>query len=228
MGTIEVLVEDSYAVVRMLGEGKFNPELLGEMQAALGECAANEKIQALILTGEAKNFSQGLDVEYLMTAAPDDAMTLVNDCMTMLGEYLTLPVPTVAAVNGHAFGLGAMLCLASDYKVMREDRGFFCLPEIDMGATLVESMNRLVLDKLPREQIRDVLLAGVRLGGVQAHQRGIVDACCKEPELLAAARQLAVPMMGKNRQAMAGLKRGVNTDVLAIIEAHGQNQTQRS
>ena len=49
---------------------------------------------------------------------------------------LTLPVYTVAAVNGHAFGAGAQLAVAHDLRLMRTDRGFFCTPEIDMKVGL--------------------------------------------------------------------------------------------
>lgn len=210
----------SCIVLRMQGEGKFNPGMLEQFGQALDDCAGNDAIQLLVLVGEGKNFSQGLDLDYLMSAKPEDAMSFVNRCMTVVGRMLTLPIPVAACVNGHAFGLGAMLCLASDYKVMREDRGFFCLPEIDMGMTLVASMNQLVLDKLPRALCRDVLLTGKRYGGEEALQAGIVDACCAEAQLLDTAKKLAEPMMGKNRNALSGLKRDLNKEILAVIDAN--------
>ena len=45
-------------------------------------------------------------------------------CMRVLARVLDAPFPVVSLVTGHAFGLGAMIVLASDYSVMRDDRGF--------------------------------------------------------------------------------------------------------
>lgn len=46
----------------------------------------------------------------------------------------------MAAVNGHGFAGGCMFAFACDYRVMREDRGFLCLPEVDLGFDLMEGM----------------------------------------------------------------------------------------
>ncbi|MBT8150648.1 MAG: enoyl-CoA hydratase/isomerase family protein [Gammaproteobacteria bacterium] len=219
MAFIDTRIDDNCFVLTLQGEGKFNPDSLAAFNQSLDDCLANEAVQMLVITGEGKNFSQGLDLEYLMSADPKQALAFVDECMLPVGRLLAFPVPVVAAVNGHAFGLGAMITLASDYKTMRQDRGFFCLPEIDMGTPLVERMNRLVIEKLPGNLLRDVLLTGKRFGGVEACEVGIVDAACAEDQLLATARQLAQPMLGKNRDALGALKRGVNIDILSVIEA---------
>ena len=120
----------------------------------------------------------------------------------------------VSAVNGHAFGLGAMITLASDYAVMREDKGFFCLPEIDIQMNLIPSMNALVTHKLSGCVLRDSLLTGKRIGGVEANERGIVDKSASEDQLLNIAKELAIPMMGKNRVVLEQLKLGINESIL--------------
>ncbi len=56
---------------------------------------------------------------------------------------------TVAAVNGHAFAAGAMLATAHDHVVMREDRGYWCLPEVDLGLPLTAAMYAVVAAHLP-------------------------------------------------------------------------------
>lgn len=208
-----------YRLLKLHNEGKFNRASLDACNQALNEVEADETAQALIITGEDKCFAQGLDLEYLSSVAPDTAMQFVVECMQMIGRLLQFPLPVVAAVNGHAFGLGAMITLASDYKVMRIDRGYFCLPEVNLNMILIPTMNALVTHTLKGNLLRDVLLTGKRIGGAEACQRGIVDEACAIEDLTAKAKALAEPMMNKDRNTLAGLKRGINLPVLNIIEA---------
>lgn len=66
----------------------------------------------------------------------------------LYGRMLGLEVPAIAAVNGHAFAAGAMLALAFGQIVMPEDRGYFCLPEADLGLPFTPGMNALTSARL--------------------------------------------------------------------------------
>jgi enoyl-CoA hydratase/carnithine racemase len=112
-----------------------------------------------------------------------------------------------------------MIALASDYRVMRSDRGFLCLPEIDLGMTLIPSMNALVTANLSGTVLRDMLLAGKRIGGDEAAARGLVDASCGLDQLLGRAQEAAQAMIGKDRKTLAGLKADIHRPVLEVIRA---------
>lgn len=216
MKTVQFEVIERYALVTLQGEGKFNPVSLLEFGEALDQCLASPRLpQALILTGSGKNFSQGLDLAAMSSMETAPSRAFVDACMIALGRLLVFPIPVVSAVNGHAFGFGAMLVLASDYAVMREDRGFFCLPEIDLGMGLIPSMNALVTQKLGRRAVRDLLLTGRRVGGRDAVEYGVVDSHATEQQLLPSAMQLPQPMMGKDRKALVQLKTGINASILS-------------
>ncbi len=219
---ISVALDFDAGVARlaMLDGGKFNADSLRAFDDALGEALDHEETEVLVITGEGKHFSQGLDLDYLMAVGdPDAAMAHVLNCMRMIGRLLSAPVPVVAAVNGHAFGLGAMITLAADYKAMREDRGYFCLPEADLGMTLTGRMNVLVCNKLSGSTLRDALLCARRFTAAEAQTAGIVDIAVPLDSLEQAAIALAGPMRGKQRQALAGLKRGMNSAILQAIES---------
>ena len=120
-------------VVRMDNEeNRLHPRLLDAMDVVLEEIQAGDGPAALVLTGTGKFFSNGLDLDY-MSSNPSDAEATLGRVHALFGRVLGLEVPTVAAINGHAFAGGAMLALAFDQAVMREDRGYFCLPEADLG-----------------------------------------------------------------------------------------------
>lgn len=218
MTSISLNSSDNFQVLTMHNEGRFNPESLAAFNDALDTSFADPDVQGLIITGEEKIFAQGLDLEYISSADPDISMQFVHNCMVMVGRLLCSPIPIVNAVNGHAFGLGAMITLAGDYSVMRDDRGYFCLPEVDLGMNLIPPMNALVTHKLSGRTLRDSLLTGKRIGGTEAKTLGIVDECCSLEQLLTVAKQLAEPMLGKNRDALAGLKRGIHLDIMQVIE----------
>ncbi len=202
------------AILKMNLEGKFNPALLEQFNRGLDDAIADEETQAIILTGEGKNFSQGLDLESMSQMEGPVAAEFVNNCMEAVGRLLLFPIPVVSAVNGHAFGLGAMITLASDYAVMRDDRGFFCLPEVNIQINLIPSMNALVCAKLHGKNLRDVLLTGKYVGGIEAAERGIVDASASEADLLTVAKALPQDMMGKGRSILKELKTGINEPIL--------------
>lgn len=206
-----------YATITMHSDGKFNPDTLAEFNAALDTVYSDASINALIITGEAKSFSQGLDIEYLISAGQEGAAKFIDECMVMVGRLLTLPIPSVAAANGHAFGLGAMILMASDYKVMREDRGYFCLPEVDLNMVLIPSMNALVREKLSGQFLRNLLLTGERIGAPTAVEYQVIDQCCDLNDLMTNAKALLQPMLGKSRDTLSGLKAGLHQDILRYI-----------
>lgn len=209
---------DNFALLTLRREEGFNTELIQALTQTLDELLQNPDCQGLILTGQGKLFSPGFDLNFLSKASQDEAMAFLDSSMKMVGKLLRYPLPVIAAINGHAFGLGAMIALASDYRVMREDRGYFCMPEIDLGMTLTERMNALLCAKLSPQNLRDVLLCGLRIPAPEALQRGIIDRSASEAELLETAKAVAAPMLGKDRNALAGLKRGINRTVLQRIE----------
>ena len=189
---------------------------MGQFDEAITNAIADAECQLLLLAGEGNNFSQGLDLDYLMASGYKEFTEL---CMRVLARVLDAPFPVVSVVTGHAFGLGAMIVLASDYSVMREDRGFFCLPEVDLNMTLTVRMNELVCSKLSPLAIRSALLTGERLTASRALDLEVVDATGSMDDLEAMGLELAAPMMGKNRRSLAGLKRGFNQPIIELIES---------
>ena len=64
-------------------------------------------------------------------------------------RLLEFPVPVVAAINGHAFGNGAILTCACDFRFMRKDKGFFCFPEVDVSIPFLPGMIGFVRKAIP-------------------------------------------------------------------------------
>lgn len=205
--TVELETQGDTRILRMCeGENRFNRAVVDAVHAALDEVAAADGPVALVTVGDGKFFSNGLDLEW-MTAEGADDRSFLDDVHRMLQRVLALDVVTVAAINGHAFAGGAMLATAHDYRVMREDRGYWCLPEVDLGLPLTPVMYAVLAAHLPPAALADACLTGRRYSGPEALAAGIVTEVAAEADVLTRAVELAGSLAGKNRQVIAAHKR---------------------
>ncbi len=199
-------------------ENRFNRKSVDALNAALDEVEAVDGACALVTTGEGKFYSNGLDLDWLM-AAGDEATGFVDEVHRLLGRMLTFPAITVAAINGHAFAGGAMFATAHDFRVMREDRGYWCLPEVDLGLPLTPAMNAVITAKLPRESAHEAIMTGQRYDAAEAQMAGIVNLTAPEDDVLADAVDLATDFVDKNRGVIGRHKQLLYADAISIIDA---------
>ena len=186
------------------GENRFSPDFLDEINARLDDVLASDA-QGLVTTGGGKFYSNGLDLDWLM-ANGDRTDWYVGRVHALLARVLTLPMPTAAAVVGHAFGAGAMLAVAHDFRVMRADRGFFCFPEVDILIPFTPGMNALIQAKLtPQAQVAS-MTTGRRFGGVDAATFGIVDSTAGEGAVTPGAIEMLRPLAGKDPGTLGAIK----------------------
>lgn len=214
---IETEKDGEVFILRMVsGENRFNPEMLAAFDTALSEVEAVEGPAAVVLTGEGKFFSNGLDLDW-MGQNPDQIGEVVNGLQSLYARLLSFPTTTVAAINGHAFAGGGMLALACDQRVMREDRGFFCLPEVDIRIPFSEGMAALVQAKLTPAVAHEVMLTGRRYGGGEAVEAGIVDAARAETEVLGDSVERAGELVGKDREVVRAIKETMYARELQLL-----------
>ena len=199
------------------GENRFRDDSLAAWNAALDEVDAAQAPKALVTTGAGRFFSNGLDLDWALREARERVPDFVLAVLAVLARVLTLACPTVAAANGHAFGAGAQLLLAHDLRVMRADRGFWCLPEIDLRAPLHGGMTALVRARLPAQTAHEAIATGRRYGGEDARAAGIVEHAVPEAEVLARAVALAAALAPKAHPMMQRLKSDLYAPVLTAL-----------
>lgn len=208
-------------VLRMTsGENRFNPSFIAAMNAALDEVEGAARPSALVTTGEGKFYSNGLDLAWMGTDGVD-AIGFVRTVHALLARVLSFPRPTVAALNGHAFAGGAMLALAHDFSVMRADRGYFCLPEADLGIPFTAPMNALIGSRLAQPTLHEACTTGRRYNGPEALRGGIVAAVGDEAEVLPLAIARAAALAGKDATTLQAIKRGMYATALQLLEGEG-------
>lgn len=204
-------------------ENRFHPDRLSELSGLLDEVAAAEAPRALVTTATGKFFSNGLDLDWLGRHADrvDDYVASVHE---LFARVLAFPAPTVAAIQGHAFAAGAMLALAHDWRVMRADRGFFCLPEADIRIPFTPGMTALIMAKLPRAAQVDAMLGARRFGGDAAASAGIVAGAVAEHDVVPSALALAADQAPKDGATLAAIKQRMYAPALAALADREANR----
>lgn len=195
-------------------ENRFSPTWMDAVDQALDQVVAAPA--PMVMTGTGKFFSNGLDLDWL-GQNPDRFGDYITQVQALLSRVLTLPVPTVAAINGHAFAGGAMLAMAFDWRVMREDRGFFCLPEVDIQLPFTPGMSALLQAKLTPRAAIDTMTTGARLGGPEALAAGIVDGVASEAGVLDAAIAKVAHLTGKHAETLGAIKATMYTDAVTAL-----------
>ena len=224
MAMVEWKKDGTVAIVIMNnGENRHNPDFSEAMLANYEEVMADAEIKAIVLTSnDPKNFSLGVDLGwFLKSQAAKDFQGMTN-WLHRNGEvfktYLMSPVPTIAAITGHAFGNGAMLAGACDFRFMRSDRGYFCLPEIDLGIQLAPSMMTWMKKVIPYHLLIRMLWSGEKVGAAELEKNNVIlKACPNAEETLNEAISFA-KTFNKSRTTLAEMKRRTYKDILYAIE----------
>lgn len=195
---------EDIAVLTLGGdENRFSPDTLDAINGHLDE--VEKSAQGLVTVGSGKFYSNGLDLDWLM-ANSDRMDWYVGRIQELFSRVLTFSLPTVAAVNGHAFGAGAMLAMAHDFRVMRDDRGYFCFPEVDIKIPFTPGMAALIQAKTTPQTAIAAMSTGQRYPGPEAKDAGLVDATASESEIVTAALERLKPILGKDRTTLAAIK----------------------
>jgi len=214
---IELDRDGSVWVLRMReGENRFSPDLLDSLNAALDEVAASQAPRALVTAGTEKFYSNGLDLDWL-ASVPERAGEYLTMVYRLLGRMLGFPALTVAAVNGHAFGAGALLAATHDFAVMRADRGYWCMPEADLKLPLSAQFLSVLTAKLPTRTVQEAVMTGRRYGGQDAVAAGIVHQAAAADQVLPSAIALADELAGKDQRTVAEHKRLLYGAVISTL-----------
>jgi len=200
---ISVTQEGSVAVLTWNdGENRVNMDSLGRLNSILDELESLDGPLAIVLTGTGKFFSNGLDLERFGND-PDEFGATLRELERTIGRVLVYPAYTVAAINGHAFASGALISCAFDYRVMREDRGYWCMNEAEIGLALDDRLWSILVNRLPRATATVAATTARRFSGPDAKHFGIVEAIAAQDDVLGHALEVAESLSSLDRSTLA-------------------------
>ena len=224
MNIVQWQKQDSIAVITMCNEeNRQNLVFAEQMIQCLDQILEDKTIYSMVLTSsDEKNFSQGVDTEWLKQKFAEQDFESIKIFMygmnTVFKRLLLMPLPVIAAINGHAFGNGAILSCACDFRFMRKDKGFFCFPEVDVNIPFLPGMMAFVSKAIPEYLFNDMLLSGRRLTATELELRNVIVSASENREELLEQAMAYASTYKKQRPIFGELKKRKYKEIIRIIE----------
>ncbi|MBW1786900.1 MAG: enoyl-CoA hydratase/isomerase family protein [Deltaproteobacteria bacterium] len=216
------LVEHIAVLTMDSGENRFNFKFLEGIGGVLDEIETRTSATVLVVkSANKKIWSNGIDLDWFLPAMEKEGPELGNrfraEMFKLMKRVFTYPMVTIAAINGHAFAGGAFLSFAHDFRFMRSDRGWICLPEVDINMPLGPVFTVLSKRALPMYKFEEMLYTGKRLTAQECEAHHIVVKACHIDDLMSEVLAFAKPL-NKNRELIRKMKMETHKEAVAIID----------
>ncbi|WP_437882777.1 gamma-carboxygeranoyl-CoA hydratase [Pseudomonas sp. LRF_L74] len=181
----------------------FNAEMIRELILALDAVAADPGLRFLLLRGRGTHFSAGADLAWMQQSARldyDANLADAHELAELMYKLAGLKIPTLALVQGAAFGGAVGLVACCDVAIGAED-ALFALSEVRIG--LVPAViGPFVVQAIGPRATRRYALSAERFDGREAQALGLLAQTCPADELPALAERWVATLLSNSPQAM--------------------------
>ena len=185
----------------------FDDEIIAELQASFDALAANDAVRVMVLASEGKSFSAGADLAWMKRMASysrDDNLADARALAAMLKSLYGMPQPTIARVQGAAFGGAVGLVSCCDMAVGSE-RASFCLSEVKIGL-IPATISPYVIRAMGERASRRYFTTAERFDAQTAQRLGLLSEVAAGESLDAAVEQLVSTLLANGPQATRAAK----------------------
>ncbi|HLJ03579.1 MAG TPA: crotonase/enoyl-CoA hydratase family protein [Solirubrobacteraceae bacterium] len=210
---VRIEIEDHVAVVALTRPDKHNAldlPMFEGISAAIERLAAEPGVRAVVLHGDGPSFCSGLDVVAVMAAAGGiqglaDPLSgpVPNFFQRVAHDWLTLPMPVIAAIHGTCFGGGLQIALGADIRICAPDARLSVM-EVKWGLIPDMSITRTLPRLVGIDVAKELTYTGRVLDGREAQALGVVTRLDDDP--LSAARELAAQIAERSPDAIRRAK----------------------
>ena len=224
MSIIEWKKVETVGVITMNnGENRHNPEFIRAILAAFYEIEADPTVSSVIITSsDPKNWSQGIDLQWMTEAMARNDLQGLRDFMyglnRIFNRILLYPMPVIAAINGHAFGDGTIMACACDFRFMKADRGFFCFPEIDINIPFLPGMQAIIRNAIPCYKLEELVFSGKRTGAAELEVHHVIMKACENEEALMREALAFAKSFNKKRPIFGEMKKRFHRTLIETME----------
>lgn len=197
-----------------------NDRVLDEYLAAFDTIEHEKGNTALVITSDhPKTFCNGIDLQWLVQQ--QDTTKFITKLESFLVRLGLLNLPVVTAITGNAYAGGAMIATASDFRIMRSDRGRFCYSEVKVKLPFTPALWDIVRLLPCQEALNELVLTGNAWGGEECLRRQVVHQAVAEDQVLPAAMALAADLATRDRATYAAIKSGLRPALLNLASQRG-------
>lgn len=185
----------------------FDDALIRRLADVVKEVERDDKVRVVVVAGAGKSFSAGADLNWLKRAAdysPEQNLADAQALATLLKTLDRLRQPTIAAVQGPAYGGGVGLVACCDIAVASEAAAF-SMSEVKLGV-IPATVSPYVIAAIGERQARRYMLTGERFDAAEALRIGLVHQVASADGLAAAVDALVAALLANGPQAMAATK----------------------
>ena len=187
-----------------------NSDVLTDLNELVDVVTADAEIRALVITGSGeKAFVAGGDIGAMRTLTPAEGEAFGKHGNDVFRRIETLPIPTIAAINGFALGGGCELSMSCDIRICSE-AAVFGQPEVGLGITPgfggTQRLARLVSPGMAKQ----LIYTAKNIKADEAYRIGLVNAVYPAEELMAAAEKLANTIASNAPIAVRACKKAIN------------------
>ena len=192
-----------------------NKASLSSHKEILSELEKVKHNSAIVVTSsDPKSWCVGLDFSWISDQSEKEFMETFREVEEVFCRWALISLPTIACITGHCIAGGAFLASVMDFRLMRADRGWFAFTEIDVKIPPSPKLY-LMADLLPNKQaVRELLLTGKRVGGVEAQKLGLVDKSYLQDELFTRAMEFAQQLSQKDLKTYSKIKHLLKREIV--------------
>jgi enoyl-CoA hydratase/carnithine racemase len=223
MAKFEYTLDEHVAVLTMnSGENRFNFPFFEGFSGILDEIEQKPEANVLVVkSSHEKIWSNGIDLDWLLPAVEKEGLELMNrfraEMFGFMRRVLTYPMLTIAAITGHAFAGGAFLSFAHDFRFMRSDRGWLCMPEVDINMPLGPVFMALSRRAVPTYKFEEMQFTGIRLTAQECVEHHIVKKAAHIDDLMNEVFAFA-KTLNKDRELIRKMKLETHKEILTVID----------
>ncbi len=216
--------KDTVAVLTMNNkENRMNLDYASAMIQALDEILEDKGIFSVVIcSSDEKNWSQGIDLQWLMERKAADDLNAIRSFLYRMNDLfkklLLYPMPVIAAINGHAFGNGALLSCTCDFRFMRSDKGFFCFPEVDVSIPFLPGMIAFARKAIPEYKYQEMVYSGRRFTASELEEHHVIRKACRDQDELMKESMDLARTFEKKRGIFGELKKRMYKSVIQVLD----------